>query len=452
MPVEPCTIDGQQGWKWGDDGKCFVGADAKEQAEAQGKAAFAAGYRGDESGWVDRHDVLTALGAPKRTPEGHLLVDAVLHRSGVFEYERADGTICREWCPPSEVLDSQSIESAIGKAVTIHTHPGTMVDASNARSLSVGMVGTDPRGEVLRRDAEGAAADARVVAKLVIQDAQGVAAIDRSGLRQISPGKRVRIDNTPGTTPSGERYDAVQRSIRYNHITVLRRGRQGAEVALRADAAMQRNQHHGEKMETTTIRIDGVDIVVASTSAGALQQVISSSAERVDSLTGERDAAQGNSAELQAKLDALVGERDALVAKLDAIDEAPRFDSAAVREYVAERNELVPLAVKLDVPHEQRTDGATEMVDNAALRRAIVVAYTRDDSYSDSEQRTDAAVEGAYSVVKSSVSGSVHALRQLGRSMRNDDGSPKVNDSFATRMDKARATYLGNMRNARQGE
>jgi len=449
MPVQSCEIEGQTGFRWGDDGTCYVGADAQERAEEQGAAAHAAGYRDDA--WVERHDLLTTLGSPKRTPEGHLIVEAVLHRSGVFEYERADGVVVREYCPPSEILDAQSIESAIGKAVTIHTHPGTMIDASNARSLSVGMIGTDPRGEVLRRDGAGSATDARVVARLVIQDAQGVAAIDRSGLRQISPGKRVQIDNTPGTTPSGERYDAVQRSIRYNHVTILKRGRQGAEVALRADAARQRNQPE-EHMETTTIRIDGVDVVVASTSAGALQKVIASSAERVDLLTGERDAAQSNSTELQTKLDALVGERDALVAKFDAIDEAPRFDSAAVREYVAERNELVPLAVKLDVEHEQRNDGAVEMIDNAALRRAIVVAYTRDDSYSDSEQRSDAAVEGAYSVVKSSVAGSVHSLRQLGRSMRNDDGSPKVSDSFATRMDKARATYLGNMRTARQGE
>jgi len=35
MPLKRCTIDGKDGWKWGDTGKCYIGPDAKEKAIAQ---------------------------------------------------------------------------------------------------------------------------------------------------------------------------------------------------------------------------------------------------------------------------------------------------------------------------------------------------------------------------------------------------------------------------------
>ncbi len=38
MPLKKCTIDGKQGWKWGDEGKCYTGPDAKEKAIKQGRA------------------------------------------------------------------------------------------------------------------------------------------------------------------------------------------------------------------------------------------------------------------------------------------------------------------------------------------------------------------------------------------------------------------------------
>jgi hypothetical protein len=38
MPLNKCTIDNQDGYKWGEQGKCYVGKDAKEKAIAQGVA------------------------------------------------------------------------------------------------------------------------------------------------------------------------------------------------------------------------------------------------------------------------------------------------------------------------------------------------------------------------------------------------------------------------------
>ena len=38
MPIKSCEIDGQKGFKWGDEGKCYTGPDAKKKAIAQGIA------------------------------------------------------------------------------------------------------------------------------------------------------------------------------------------------------------------------------------------------------------------------------------------------------------------------------------------------------------------------------------------------------------------------------
>ena len=38
MPLKKCSEDKQSGWKWGDQGKCYTGPEAKKQAIRQGVA------------------------------------------------------------------------------------------------------------------------------------------------------------------------------------------------------------------------------------------------------------------------------------------------------------------------------------------------------------------------------------------------------------------------------
>lgn len=35
MPIKRCSIDGKSGYKWGDEGKCYTGPDAKKKAIKQ---------------------------------------------------------------------------------------------------------------------------------------------------------------------------------------------------------------------------------------------------------------------------------------------------------------------------------------------------------------------------------------------------------------------------------
>jgi hypothetical protein len=50
MPVLPCKLEGNSGFKWGDGGVCFTGDDARERAEAVGRAIHARQARSGQVG------------------------------------------------------------------------------------------------------------------------------------------------------------------------------------------------------------------------------------------------------------------------------------------------------------------------------------------------------------------------------------------------------------------
>ncbi len=66
-----------------------------------------------------------------------------------------------------------------------------------------------------------------------------IALIERGDRREISMGYTVELDHTPGTTPEGVRYDAIQRKPKINHCGLGPSGwgRHGPKVALRNDSA-----------------------------------------------------------------------------------------------------------------------------------------------------------------------------------------------------------------------
>lgn len=45
MPIKKCIIKGKNGWKWGDEGKCYTGPSGKVKAARQGLGIIASGYQ-----------------------------------------------------------------------------------------------------------------------------------------------------------------------------------------------------------------------------------------------------------------------------------------------------------------------------------------------------------------------------------------------------------------------
>ncbi len=324
---------------------------------------------------VQRYD-FTPLGKPRKTSQGFLRFPANLTRVGVLTYRKADGTIQRELRPPEEVFDAQSLETLSGAPVTdLHT---SMVNPSNVRQLSMGIV-----GESVRHDGKF------VQGHVTIQDQELIDKVTSGERREGSPGYNCFLDRTPGNW-EGEKYDAVQRNIRYNHwgIGPENWGRQGNDVALRLDGgaaasfvnptpATPGSTVQSQEKAKMKIRIDGIDYELDSEAA---KQAIDKAIEKRDS---EAVLASEKNSELQGKYDAVVKGKDELKKKLDEANDPKRVDAL-----VESRADLLSKAREV-LGKEEKLDGLT-------ARQVKVKVLQKIDEKFDDTGKVDAYIDGLF--------------------------------------------------------
>jgi hypothetical protein len=288
------------------------------------------------------------LAKAERVAGGGVRVEGAVARVGIYTYRRADGSTTRELLPAEEAGRLESLRSLRDATVTVgHPAGGSrLVSNETWKQDAVGHVSGEPRSD-----------GKHVVVDLVVQDAPTIARIDAGELVELSPGYALMIDPTPGTW-NGERYDAVQRMRRYNHVALLPKGhaRGGSEASLRIDGVDVALVVRGETAPSPTTtppaippsaeitrvdtveheRIDGIDYKVGSPEwrQAKANQLAKLEAERqrldarVQELTAEvakqttrADVAEKRVKELTAELepariDARVAERTALITKV----------------------------------------------------------------------------------------------------------------------------------------
>lgn len=152
--------------------------------------------------------------SPHKTLEGYIIDAPVIARTGIQWYKR-DGKDVAEYRPPEEVFAPASLASFVGRPLTID-HPSFMVRSDNVRNVVVGTILGEPwrDGQNLR-------------ARVVVHDKRAIDLIE-SGLKaELSVGYTVETEQVAGVTPEGAKYDAVQRNIRCNHLSIVTRGRAG---------------------------------------------------------------------------------------------------------------------------------------------------------------------------------------------------------------------------------
>jgi hypothetical protein len=71
-------------------------------------------------------------------------------------------------------------------------------------------------------------------ADVTVWDGEAIARIQSGEQAEISCGYRYRADMSPGTTPSGEKYDGVMRELGCNHVALVAAGRCGPDVTASA--------------------------------------------------------------------------------------------------------------------------------------------------------------------------------------------------------------------------
>lgn len=292
---------------------------------------------------VTRYDFAPITGS-ETTPEGYLRVWCRAARAGTQLYRRADGSQVREYRPPEEVSNPDSL-STFGMKPATWGHPPVLLDSANTKKFQVGYSGSQVRYN-----------DGFVEVALVVTDDEAIEKIKRKDASEVSAGYKVDFDPTPGVTPEGEEYAGVQRNIRVNHIAIVPRGRAGPEVRLlldRMDAAdavatLPEQEMAPQSSSTAspvmaTVKLDGLEIDLPAEAASAVQSYSRDMGRQLEALTTERDELSNKLDSLQADFDSLALEKEAAEGRADALEEelesadTPRIDTAELDKLVAER-------------------------------------------------------------------------------------------------------------------
>jgi hypothetical protein len=163
-----------------------------------------------------------------------------------------------------------------------------------------------------------------VVARLVIQDADLLLAIEKGDRREVSCGYSCDLLDTPGVTPEGVKYDKIQTNIVYNHVAIVEQGRAGSRVALRLDAngdTLADTEEHRDTMTPEQIQALQAELATAKTDLAQAQ--------------ARADAAEALTATAEARADAAESTEvvaAAVSARLDLVSVA---QSVLGAEYVA---------------------------------------------------------------------------------------------------------------------
>lgn len=321
--------------------------------------------------------------------EGRLRVDGHLSRTGIQIYW--DGPEKRrEYRPPEEVFDGESLGSLRAMPVTIR-HPKVFVDGDNWKDYSVGFVGDS----VEKSDDEK-----HTTAPVWIIDKRAQKLVLDGKLKELSVGYTAELEMLPGVIPgTSEKFDAIQRNIRGNHLALLPVGqaRGGRSVALRLDSQGHAifdddDERDGDPSEgdpemakKITIRADGYDYV-GEFADDKVEQAIR---KDQDAAKAKSDGLEAKIGELEAKLAESEKKVDGLKTELaDATDPAKLEAAAEARKAFDEK--LLLVAGEGFDRESIKVDGDAAPTDVQIMAAALEARGIK------VEDATDARIEGRF--------------------------------------------------------
>jgi hypothetical protein len=333
---------------------------------------------------VDRVDTGSKLGKFLRNGAGAVRVPATIARTGLQDYI-VDGKKLVEYRPPEEVFSAASLASLAGVPVTLR-HPKDSVTRDNAREVQVGHTSDLPPEAHVKVDGS---ADEWIKASLYVADGGVQDAIERDEAGTISCGYSCRLEMTPGTTPDGRHYDAIQRDIQFNHVAILtayEQPRAGGQAKLRLDS---------KENPMKIVVIDGVeyeqgsDKHIAKLNSDAAAAVAKANA-RADKAEAERDTQKERADKAEAaitsdKIDELVEERISILtraAKLlpGSYETKGKSNAQVCADAVAEKLGADKVAGKSADYVAARFDSLTDADQPAQYHKPVVSAVKADSA------------------------------------------------------------------------
>ncbi|MEW5804282.1 MAG: DUF2213 domain-containing protein [bacterium] len=304
------------------------------------------------------------------TPEGFLVCNAYVTRSGIFDYYDADGKLIREYRPPEEVFHPESMNSLRLVPVTFN-HPDVMITVNNVRDFQVGTT-----GENIDREEDFV----RCTIKILNQSVIHYVMTRHNNGQAIELSCGYDCDTVPIVGEyRGEKYDSVQMNIRYNHVSIVDRGRAGRDVRLKLD-----HKEEGQKMpvkfKKKAIKLDsftmdeinedipeeaGPVVDRLSVKLDEATEVIQSKDAQLKDARKKIDDAQ---VEIQAKMDQIqdaTKKIDAMQAKLDQtteelkkakkdVEELSNMESPRIKSMLRAKATLESVADKLKVERKDK--------------------------------------------------------------------------------------------------
>lgn len=358
----------------------------------------------------------TELSGVRTTQDGYLVADSYALRTGIQTYlgsevGRDDLQTVAVYRPEEEVFSTDSL-SSLSHAPVTDDHPSISVDSKTWRDLAKGEVSA----EVLR-DGD------RLRIPLIVKDEATIQKV-RDGKRQLSAGYTAALVWGDGVTPDGQRYQAKQTKIRFNHLAIVDKARAGNEFRIGDAAGGGKDRtpwgaaplHHdhepkGPDMTMSTVVLGDKAVQVAASDAPAIEAFKAETAKKI------ADAETAHAAAIKAK-DEEIGTLKADLKK--AQDAAPK--PADLDKMVADRVALVTAAKAID--KDIVTDGKSDL----DIRKAAVAAKYGDEFVKDASEGEIAGMFKALTKDAGSTrSDPVHdALKSQDRTAVNDAWSDSV--------------------------
>jgi uncharacterized protein len=285
----------------------------------------------------------------RESPEGFLTISGFPTRTGVFVYRNPDGSARRELRHPDDVFAADSLETLAGKPLTVQHHPQELLTPDNVEKYQVGSSTNEIH----------VVGDELIKVVYNVHKRDGIDAVKSKECQQLSCG--YTCDLIPGKgVYNGEKYDARQTNIRYNHTTVLPRGRAGPQCAFRMDGvdsalAMAAASQGTSNQKQSSVSQKGRKVMVKLNLDGIeFDEIPESLAMAVNGIRKDRDDLKGRFDVLEAKVsdlvsshDAAIEERDRAEARADALqdtmlemqyDSTIKFDKKSEEEEMEEKD------------------------------------------------------------------------------------------------------------------
>jgi hypothetical protein len=300
-----------------------------------------------------RYDAITIKA--ELSKEGWIIDRPIITRSGIFTYHNKNGKQVREYRPDEEVFKEDSLNTLRGAPIT-DGHKGIISTDSSLDGLIVGSV-----------MGPGVKDNTNVVADIVIHNVKKI-----GSKRELSLGYQCKVDETPGEF-NGQKYDAVQRDITYNHLAVVHKGRAG-------NARIRLDSNELASFETETEDMPDPTLIKLRLDNGLEYHASPEVMVYVNSLT---DKSKG----LQTKLDQTEAERDTLKADNAKLKKDHEAALKTERESARSRITLEDKAKQLDL----KFDG----VSDRELKEQIIKKLGNDLDFKD---RSDDYVDSAFDI------------------------------------------------------